>query len=590
MAASPTNANDSFWQRLTRSAKGIEWQPSTSVLALAERELRRNLPWVVLLAAMGSIIADGSFYLAQQNTRLTIPLIFSHAVVSLLCLYWIKFPTKNINTFFIGAYLYLALTIAIPSILFQRPSDLVQLGVLSMATFYIMLDFRYLLIAQAIGLAILGYALAQLQSKVEMDDTVWVIISIGIAGLMLHIGRRNSVADLAETTKALLAEAGFRQHAEEQSLVGKKREELAATVSGVAHDFNNLLLGISGGLELARLDTKMEHSSLQALELASDSSEAAKELCANLLEHTKGTELSHTFVGVTELVASAVRHVELISTLHHHIDIETSNSDEQLVGHHGQLRQVFINLLDNAMHAATSKVRIKTSTNFVDNKRLVTIIVEDDGSGVERNIRKQIFNPFFSTKEEGKGLGLATVAATVTAHGGEVHVEESSLGGARFIVTIPSAHDSSSTTEPHLEQELEPLRSLDNIIANVFDDLPYLVFQKDINNRHLRVNSTVGKLRGIPVEKFENTSVQDMHPDEALNYYKDDQEVIATATPKLNIKEQIEVAPGKKYWFLTDKYPTFCDNKKVNGVLAICKLADPEDEKALRKAMDSETA
>lgn len=539
---------------------------------------------------MASMIGDGSFYLAEQTTRLTVPLILSHAVVSLLCLYWIKFPVKNINAFFVGAYLYLALTIAIPSILFQRPSDLVQLGILSMATFYIMLDFRYLFVAQVIGLAILSYALVQLQSEIKMDDTIWVVVSIGVAGLMLHIGRRKSVADLAETTTALLEEANFRQYAEEQTLIAKKREELAAMVGGVAHDFNNLLLGISGGIELAKLDTKMDPASMQALELASDSSNAAKELCANLLEHTKGKERSHTSIDVTELVASAARHIELISKTGHPIEIEAGAAEETILGHHGQLRQVFINLLDNAMRAANSKVHIKTSTNLVDNKRWATITVEDDGTGVDRNIRKQIFNPFFSTKTEGKGLGLATVAATVTAHGGQVSVEESSLGGARFIVELPSAHDSSSLTKSQSAMELESLRSLESIIASIFDDLPYLVFHKDTNNRHLRVNSTVGKLRGIPVEQFENTSAEELHPDEAHNYYKDDQEVIATGTAKLNIKEQVEVAPGKKYWFLTDKYPTFCDNNKVNGVLAICKLADPSDERALRKAIDSQTA
>ncbi len=538
---------------------------------------------------MGSMIGDGSAYLAQQTTSLTVPLIVSHAVVSLLCLYWIKLPAKNINVFFIGAYLYLALTIAIPSILYQRPSDLVQLGILSMATFYIMLDIRYLFVAQVIGLAILSYALVQLQSEIKMDDTIWVVISIGIAGLMLHIGRRKSVADLAETTKALLEEADFRQHAEEQTVVAKKREELAAMVGGVAHDFNNLLLGISGGIELAKLDTKMNPASLQALELASDSANAAKDLCANLLEHTKGKERSHTSIAVTELVASAARHIELISTTQHPIEI-AADGDETVLGHHGQLRQVLVNLLDNAMRAANSIVRIKTSTNYVDRKRRVTIAVEDDGSGVDQSVRNQIFNPFFSTRAEGKGLGLATVSATVIAHGGQVDIKDSSLGGACFVVTLPSAKDANSTVETQSAGELESLRTLESIIANIFDDLPYLVFHKDTNNRHLRVNSMVGKLRGIPVEQFENTSVEELHPDEAQSYYRDDQEVIATGTAKLNIKEQVEVAPGKKYWFLTNKYPTFCENNKVNGILAICKLANPDDEQALRKAMDSQTA
>ena len=102
------------------------------------------------------------------------------------------------------------------------------------------------------------------------------------------------------------------------------------------------------------------------------------------------------------------------------------------------IRGAILNLVRNALQAApraTGRVRLSALAAGRD----VSIRIEDNGPGVPEGQREEIFAPFFTTKQKGTGLGLALVQKTIRAHQGTIRVEESTLGGATFVVSLPAA-------------------------------------------------------------------------------------------------------------------------------------------------------
>jgi two-component system, NtrC family, sensor kinase len=106
-------------------------------------------------------------------------------------------------------------------------------------------------------------------------------------------------------------------------------------------------------------------------------------------------------------------------------------------GNSGQLNQVFLNVLQNAVDAVGERGTVSIATAADD--RWLTIAVEDSGGGVPSEVRRKIFEPFFTTKEVGKGsgIGLAVSRQIVTNHGGTIQLDESLERGARFVIRLP---------------------------------------------------------------------------------------------------------------------------------------------------------
>src|SRR5438034_2219419 len=112
-----------------------------------------------------------------------------------------------------------------------------------------------------------------------------------------------------------------------------------------------------------------------------------------------------------------------------------------------ELQQVVINLVTNAEHVVKGREPAVIQLTTQAREGWVRLVVEDSGPGVPAEIRGRIFDPFFTTKgpDEGTGLGLAICQRVVTEVGGKLWLEDSSLGGARFVVELPAAPE---TVEP----------------------------------------------------------------------------------------------------------------------------------------------
>lgn len=114
----------------------------------------------------------------------------------------------------------------------------------------------------------------------------------------------------------------------------------------------------------------------------------------------------------------------------------------------GAMRRSIDNLFRNAWEAAAGAVRIRVRGRAVGSRRAIQVEIEDDGPGVPAEVRERVFEPFFTTRERGTGLGLAFVHRTIVDAGGSIEIGEGAAGGALFRVRLPVAESGDGNVEP----------------------------------------------------------------------------------------------------------------------------------------------
>jgi signal transduction histidine kinase len=218
--------------------------------------------------------------------------------------------------------------------------------------------------------------------------------------------------------------------------------ELAA---GVVHELNNPLTSITVYAEylVRKLESQgAEETDVEKLRRIGASAQRILRFSRDLVQYARPSGRDLAPVDLSAVVRQSVSICEhLIERGGIELGIEV---DPQLPAVHavsGQLEQVLINLITNAVHAlgdGGGKVMVRA---LVDGPAAIRIEVADSGPGVPANDRGKIFEPFYTTKSDGKGtgLGLSIVRNIIDQHGGEISVGQSELGGAAFRVVLPIA-------------------------------------------------------------------------------------------------------------------------------------------------------
>lgn len=245
---------------------------------------------------------------------------------------------------------------------------------------------------------------------------------------------------------------------ERKLLDSQKLESLGLLAGGIAHDFNNLLTAILGSTSLARLELPAgsAHTALEHIETAS---QRAAELCAQMLAYAgKGrfivepAHLSHLVEGVHSLLKISVGHRATL-TLNLDPDVPAVMVDAT------QIRQIIVNLVLNAAEAIGetgvtngSEIRITTGLLLIDAPALARAVtgsdrkpgsyvfleVTDTGPGMTPAVVAKIFDPFYTTKFTGRGLGLAAVLGIVRGHEGALLVNSTAGAGTTFRLLLPA--------------------------------------------------------------------------------------------------------------------------------------------------------
>ena len=298
--------------------------------------------------------------------------------------------------------------------------------------------------AASTGQAVRGY-----EFEIVFEDGTSVNLLGDAVPMRDEVGRaQGAVGVFVDITGRKRAEARLRE--------AQKSESLGLLAGGVAHDFNNLLVGVIGNASLAQTMLPPGHAAAELLDGVIKTGEQAAHLTRQMLAYAgKGKFLVESLsLSAVILEMAALIRTSISKKITLHLDLEEKLPHIEV--DRGQLQQVFMNLTLNAAEAmgtGEGLITIKTGVQEVDEGYLklhreaaalapgkyVYLEVRDTGCGMDEATRIRIFDPFFSTKFTGRGLGLAAVAGVVRGHKGAILVNSAPGKGSCFTVLFAAA-------------------------------------------------------------------------------------------------------------------------------------------------------
>lgn len=240
---------------------------------------------------------------------------------------------------------------------------------------------------------------------------------------------------------AQLFELGRRlSHAERLAVSGR-------IVAEVAHEVGTPLHSVAGHLELLRKElasARISDESARRLDVIEAQLARVTGIITQLLDITRRSAGPAARVDVNRLLRETIELVRPgVSAAGLALDVDTSPDLPPVHGHGSQLQQVFLNLLTNAIDATPAGGRVSVRSRLDADRGQVVVEVRDTGQGIDPQHRRQIFDPFFSTKAPGlgAGLGLFVSSEIVREHKGSIEVESAPDRGSAFRVCLPSARE-----------------------------------------------------------------------------------------------------------------------------------------------------
>jgi signal transduction histidine kinase/CheY-like chemotaxis protein len=251
-------------------------------------------------------------------------------------------------------------------------------------------------------------------------------------------------------THGVIRDIGERQRLQDQLRNAERMKSLGTLAGGIAHDFNNLLMGIQGRNTLVSMDLDGNDPNHEHLQAVDEYIRSAKELTSQLLGFARRGKYEVKPIDVNDLILQSVR---MFGRTKKEIAIETHFSHPNAIAEvdSGQIEQVLLNLYVNAWQAMPDGGKLIIGTDVAElnetNSKLlqlkpgcyVHISVKDTGIGMSPQTLQQIYDPFFTTKEKGRGtgLGLASAYGIIKDHYGAIHAFSSVGCGATFNIYLP---------------------------------------------------------------------------------------------------------------------------------------------------------
>jgi PAS domain S-box-containing protein len=256
-------------------------------------------------------------------------------------------------------------------------------------------------------------------------------------------GEHGQILTLVDVTDAAKSEAALRR-SEALAAVGEASAQLA-------HEIKNPLGSIRLGVEMLREYTSSEDA-LRTIGLVERGIHHLNKLVVDVTQFSRRRQLDAAESDLRELLDSSL---ELVAdrVSEKETPVEKDYAPDAIIGNWDgeQLREVFVNLIGNAIDASAAKSPVKIATELIEmdsraksiaapgrmHGERVRILIIDNGSGMDRKTQARLFEPFFTTKKRGTGLGLSIVRQIIDLHGGNIEVESEPGKGTTFRVELP---------------------------------------------------------------------------------------------------------------------------------------------------------
>ena len=281
---------------------------------------------------------------------------------------------------------------------------------------------------------------------------------------------------------------------ETQLQQAQKHEALGTLTGGIAHDFNNILAIILGYTEIAEMHIPQSSPGMQALAEVKKASVRARDIVSQLLAFTRTTDKDQKVFDIRPILKEGLK--MLRSTIPANIEFQTVFPDRtfSVKANATQIHQILVNLCTNAAHAMEEggvirlelqEATLSAAENPFDRSlapgEYVKLVVSDTGHGIPRNDLERIFDPYFTTKDVGKGsgLGLSVVLGMVHSYGGSIRVQSEIGEGTTFEILFPASQQKLAE-EPAGPQALDLPQGSERILF--VDDEAMLT---DVNKQRL---------------------------------------------------------------------------------------------------------
>lgn len=276
-----------------------------------------------------------------------------------------------------------------------------------------------------------------------------------------------TVQDVTEARRAEAERARLRNHMTQ----AQKLESLGVLAGGIAHDFNNILATIMGNTQMTRDEVISDAVNDQTVDYLDEvllASKKAASLCHQMLAYSGKASFAFEPLDLSELIESMTQMLTISVSKKVTLSFGLTPNPPLIMGDGPQLRQVVLNLVTNASEALAGEagvISIATKIAHSSDSALpdalgaedlrpgecVVLQVSDDGCGIDEQTAQRVFEPFFSTRFQGRGLGLAATLGIVRAHRGAISVSSTPEKGSTFQVFLPAVKPRGTLQENAVE-------------------------------------------------------------------------------------------------------------------------------------------
>jgi len=301
--------------------------------------------------------------------------------------------------------------------------------------------------AAAPGVMLMGLSLFLVLQRQVLDPIRKLANSVALAeGGTPSRAVRNEVADLSERVRELITDVD-----KVQTQLRESREVLAQSgklavvgklAAGVAHSIRNPLTSVKMRLYTLERTLSLDEAEKEDFEVISEEIRHIDSIVRSFLEFSRPPKLKVRPVSLSDVVDSTLALLgHKFESYHVDVLVKRETRLPEIMADPEQIKEALVNLLLNSCEAMGVGGTITISEeegHIAPHGRVVLLRISDTGPGVPDSVGKRIFEPFFSTKEEGSGLGVPIAARIMQEHGGWVHLASNTGRGANFVIGVPA--------------------------------------------------------------------------------------------------------------------------------------------------------